>query len=73
MAEIDRKASKSSKAVGRRMKARQVSYWTLTPYGDSVMTKLRAIKKSPETTIPETGSLQGAGPEWAKRVEVTRS
>lgn len=48
--------------VAKSEKARSVkdsgTYWTLTPYGDEVMTRLRAIRK----TEAETGPGHEAGP-----------
>ena len=32
------------------------TYWTLTPYGDDLMTRLRAIKRSPILDEPPAGA-----------------
>ena len=43
--------------MSRSKKARSVSdrsaYWTLTPYGDSIMTRLRAIHRRPVSLLPD--------------------
>lgn len=38
------------------------SYWTLTPYGDEMMTRLRAIRRTPATGQElESGAVDGTG------------
>ena len=37
------------------------TYWTLTPYGDEVMTRLRAIKRSHEMPVIEADVIEEAG------------
>jgi hypothetical protein len=43
--------------IAKNVKTRSVkdtgTYWTLTPYGDEVMTRLRAIRRSDEVANPE--------------------
>lgn len=39
------------------------TYWTLTPYGDEVMTRLRAIRRYEDKTIPDDGLSSGEDSE----------
>jgi len=51
--------------IAKSTKARSVkdtqTYWTLTPYGDTVMTRLRAIARANKRAMGDGGSKGAAG------------